>query len=259
MGLKDPVIGIVGGSGGMGRWLADLFRNRGFSIMTAGRNSDLTPAGMAGQCDVVAVSVPIPVTEKVIADIGPRVRKEGLLMDLTSVKKAPLDAMLKNSCCQVVGLHPLFGPESSGKKGLKIAVCPGRGEEGLKWITGILEKEGYNITGIDAETHDRIMGIIQGVNHFSTLALAMTIRDSEFDLKDFERLSTADFDGRLGRIKEMLGQPGDLFEAIFMENRAIDVSLESYIGYAEKIRKIIKERNSLEFKDIYNSLKIFFE
>jgi prephenate dehydrogenase len=219
----------------------------------------MSPLKMAEQSDVVVISVPIQVTEKVIKEIGPLVREDGLLMDLTSLKKGPLNAMLLYSKCQVVGLHPLFGPESTGKKDRRIAICPGRGDEGLNWISTILRDEGYGITHIDAEIHDRIMGIIQGVNHFSTLALALTIRDSGFDLEDFEDLSTVDFDDRLRRIKTMLNQPEELFESIFMENQSMDESLEGHHASANTLREAINERDTGKFKGIYDSLKEFFK
>lgn len=258
MGLNNPVIGIVGGNGRMGRWLTHLFRHRDYTVRIAGCDSETTPLEMAKQSDVVVISVPIPVTKKVIKEIGPSVREDGLLMDLTSVKKGPLDAMLNYSRCQVVGLHPLFGPESIETKDLGIAICPGRGDEGLNWISAIFRDEGYRITHIDAEIHDRIMGIMQGVNHFSTLALAMTVRDSGFDLKDFENLSTVDFNGRLRRIKTMLDQPEGLFESIFMENQSMDESLERHDASAGVLREILKERDTEKFKDLYDSLKDFF-
>jgi prephenate dehydrogenase len=258
LGLENPVIGIVGGNGRMGRWLTHLFRHRNYIVRIAGRNSETTPLEMARQSDVVVISVPIPVTKKVIREVGPAVREDGLLMDLTSVKKGPLDAMLYYSKCQVVGLHPLFGPESIENKGLGIAICPGRGDEGLSWISSILRDEGYRIINIDAGIHDRIMGIIQGVNHLSTLALAMTMRDSGFDLEDFENLSTVDFNGRLRRIKTMLDQPEGLFESIFMENQSMDENLEKNDTSAKTLRKIIKERDTVKFKDLYNELEKFF-
>ena len=33
-----------------------------------------------------------------------------LIMDLTSLKKEPVEAMLKYSEAEVIGIHPLFGP-----------------------------------------------------------------------------------------------------------------------------------------------------
>jgi prephenate dehydrogenase len=258
LGLKDPVIGIVGGNGRMGRWLAQLFKHRGLIVRTAGRYSETTPVKMAEQSDVVVISVPITVTEKVIKEIGPSIREDGLLMDLTSLKKGPLNAMLNYSMCQVVGLHPLFGPESTEDKDLGIAICPGRGDDGFNWISTILRDEGYRITHIDADIHDRIMGIIQGINHFSTLALALTMKESGFDLKDFEDLSTVDFNGRLSRIKGMLDQPKGLFESILMENQSMDENLERHDASANALREIIWKRDRVKFKDLYDSLKKFF-
>ena len=58
MGLKDPIIGIVGGNGRMGRWFTQLLRQRDLTVRTAGRNSETTPLELAEQSDVVVISVP---------------------------------------------------------------------------------------------------------------------------------------------------------------------------------------------------------
>jgi prephenate dehydrogenase len=182
MGLASPNVGIIGGTGRMGSWFADFFENQGFSVSSAGKRTGLTPSTVARECEVVIVSVPITDTIEVIRELGPLVREDGLIMDLTSIKKDPVEAMLKYSSSEVLGAHPLFGPEENNIAGQRVVICPGRGERWEKWLTGILEKAGAKIVKMETEKHDRLMGVIQGANHFSTLALALCIARSEFSL-----------------------------------------------------------------------------
>ena len=119
MGLVLKKVGIIGGTGRMGSWFADLLEQSGATVYRIGRTTDLTPSEAAAKCDVVVISVPIAQTVKIIREIGPLVSKHALLMDLTSIKKEPVQAMLEHSNAQVVGAHPLFGPDSTINNGQK--------------------------------------------------------------------------------------------------------------------------------------------
>ncbi len=60
---------------------------------------------------MVIVSVPIHVTEQIIAKLPP-LPEDCILVDLASVKNGPLQAMLASHTGPVLGLHPMFGPDS---------------------------------------------------------------------------------------------------------------------------------------------------
>ena len=112
---KPPLVGIVGHAGVYGRWLARFLERRmGLQV----RGSDIadpgspTPAELARQVDVLVFSVPIRRTVAVIesciahADGG---EAGALWLDLTSIKQAPVAAML-GSRAEVAGLHPMAAP-----------------------------------------------------------------------------------------------------------------------------------------------------
>jgi prephenate dehydrogenase len=259
MGLTHPTVGIVGGTGRMGSWFANLFAKQGLRVLCAGRKTRLTPSAMVRKSDVVVISVPIAHTIGVIRELSPLVRENGLLMDLTSIKKEPLEAMLQYSRAEVVGAHPLFGPEEEHTAGQKVAICPGRGERGLKWLTGILEKTGIRVVVMDPEEHDRIMGLTQGLSHFSTLALALCISRSGFSLDDVLRCATQNFKRRLDRIGAMAEQPSELYESLLMANPASGEFIEQYEYAVEKMMGIIRKGDRRTFRGLFHSLKDFFK
>jgi prephenate dehydrogenase len=243
----------------MGSWFASLFESQGLSVSSAGKRTGLNPATVARECEVVIVSVPITDTIKVIKELGPLVREDGLIMDLTSIKKGPVEAMLKYSRAEVLGAHPLFGPEEEEAEGQKVVICPGRGEEWSKWFTGILDKAGVKIVKMDPEKHDRLMGLIQGVNHFSTLALALCIERSGFGLEEISNCTTRSFNQKFDRIKSMLKQSPELFESLIMDNPEAGEFIEQYYDSADKMIRVARERDREAFKEIFNSLKDFLE
>ncbi|MBW1722565.1 MAG: prephenate dehydrogenase/arogenate dehydrogenase family protein [Deltaproteobacteria bacterium] len=258
MGLERPVVGIVGGTGRMGTWFADLLEGHGLHVVRTGRSTKTTPRQMASLCDVVVISVPVAETTKVIRDIGPLVKEDGLLMDLTSVKKGPVEAMLNHSRAQVVGVHPLFGPETGSAPDMKIAICPARGQEGLEWISAVFRNSGYGVICLEAEVHDRMMGVIQGVTHFSSLVLALFIHSSDFEIDDLVSCSTPTFKHRLDRIRSILDQPPGLFSSLMMDNPYAGASIEKYLDSCEHLIRIIRARNRSAFDELFESLEHFF-
>jgi len=226
-------IGIIGGTGGMGKWFASFFQQEGYSVQISGRNTGPGPRQMAVDCPVVVVSVPIEATDAVIREIGPCMPGESVLMDLTSMKEAPVRAMLEASVSEVIGIHPLFGPRVASLDGQNIAVCPGRGERWLPWLKDILEKNGANLVETTPEGHDKMMAFIQGLNHFNTVMLGLTLAGSGVSPVELRRFSTPVFRERLDNLNRVVAHP-DLYAHLISGNPHTDKLLTSY-------RKILDE------------------
>ena len=65
---------------------------------------------LAAGIDLCLLAVPIDATPAVARQIGPHLPAGCILADITSLKRAPLEAMLESHAGPVIGLHPLFGP-----------------------------------------------------------------------------------------------------------------------------------------------------
>lgn len=217
----------------MGRWFARFFRERGYEVVVAGRNEGPQPEELARLCPVVIIAVPIGVTTDVIRQVGPHMPPEALLMDLTSLKAGPVAAMLSHALCQVVGLHPLFGPTVSTLAGENVAVCPGRGTEGQGWITSILTEAGARVTVTTPERHDEMMAVIQGLNHFDTLVFGLTIRELHIGGEDLERFSTPAFRVKGELVKRLFAHP-ELYLSIIGDNPYVRPLLECFLSCARQ-------------------------
>ncbi len=179
----DPkVVTIIGGKGGMGRSLARLFGDLGHAVMIADLDTALTPSRAAATADVVVVSVPIRATEQVIHEVGPYVRPDALLMDVTSIKEAPLRAMMESTQASVVGTHPMFGPGVHGFTGQRVVVCAGRGDAWKRWVLESFRARGLLVTESTAAEHDRMMSVVQVLNHFQTQVLGLALARSGVSL-----------------------------------------------------------------------------
>ncbi|HAU7228520.1 TPA: bifunctional chorismate mutase/prephenate dehydrogenase, partial [Salmonella enterica subsp. enterica serovar Wangata] len=105
-----PVV-IVGGGGQMGRLFEKMLTLSGYQVRILEQQDWPRARDIVADAGMVIVSVPIHVTEQVIAQLPP-LPSDCILVDLASVKSGPLQAMLAAHDGPVLGLHPMFGPDS---------------------------------------------------------------------------------------------------------------------------------------------------
>jgi len=114
---KPKTIAIIGGTGKIGGMFAKAFKEKGYEVIIASRETEISMEDAAARGDVVIVSIPIRNTKEVIEKISGNLKKDALLTDFTSVKVMPCKVMEKSFKGEVIGGHPVFGP-FTGFKGL---------------------------------------------------------------------------------------------------------------------------------------------
>jgi len=150
------IINIAGGRGEMGITHKPVFERAGHKVIISGRETNPGFEEAAKQSDLTIVSVPISATEETIRKVAPYCRA---IMDFTTFKKFPIEAMLKYSSgdCEVAGLHPNYGAVSS-IDGRTIFQCKTeRTGERCREVVSALKLAGAKIIEIDPGLHDRIV------------------------------------------------------------------------------------------------------
>jgi prephenate dehydrogenase len=247
--MKKTTVGIIGGTNGMGRWLADLLGAQDCIIHVTGRKTQMTAVDAAKICDVIVVSVPIAATPCVIAQVGPLMKKEQLLMDLTSLKKDPVALMLANSPAEVVGCHPLFGPFVTQAAGHNIVLCPGRGSSWYAWIKNIFEKTGYTLLERTPDQHDRMMAIVQVLNHLNTITLGMAIAETGIPFAEVNQFSTPIFATKMDIVKKVFTERPELYADIIAGNPEMDEVLRTYEQVVAEIRGLLTAGDGTKLKE----------
>jgi prephenate dehydrogenase len=249
---SEPMqVGIIGGTGKMGRFFADVFSSAGWDVIVSGRNTPLTNCDVAGQADVVMVSVPIRDTVRVIAEIAPRLSERQILCDLTSLKAEPVRALLA-SPARVIGLHPMFGPGAESLRGQTIIVTPARcGPEDLALLLDVFERQGAVITVTTPEEHDRMMAVIQGLTHFSTLAAAETIRKKEVDVEQSLSFTSPIYRIQMGLIGRLLSQDPDLYADMLRMNPAVPGVLAAFEDAVRDLRSVVESDDPARFREYF--------
>lgn len=246
-------VGIIGGTNGMGSWLATLLRKEGYDVHVIGRKTEMKAADAARRCHVVVVSVPIAATAEVIASIGPLLAEDQMLMDLTSLKKAPVEWMLSSSVSEVVGCHPLFGPSVEEARGNGIVLCRGRGEAGYAWIKKVFEQAGYTLLERTPDEHDRMMSVVQVLNHFNTIVFGMTMAQSGLPMEEIRRFSTPMFRGKMDIVKKVMADSPEMYADIIAGNPHTEQILARYQQIVEEIRNMLASGDSSKWKDAVKS------
>jgi prephenate dehydrogenase len=241
--MKDIEIGIIGGTSGMGRFFARLLKEEGYTTFVSGRKIGMDPSTMAQKCRVIIVSVPISITCEVIEQVGPYMKKESLLMDLTSLKGESIKSMLKSSVSEVIGLHPLFGPGVDSIAGYTIVLCPVRTEKWLQWLKDILVKNGANIMETTPERHDELMGLVQGLNHLNSITMGMVLRKSGENLTELRRFATPMFNTKLALVEKTFTKNPRLFAEIVNLNPNINKVVDLYCKTLFDLKNVINRRN----------------
>lgn len=173
-----PRVGIVGIAGAYGRWLERFLRER-LGLPVEGCDPALADAPSAralrDRCDVLLFAVPIRHSAGIIRELAadmPSRDVPPLWIDITSIKQAPVEAML-SAPVEVLGLHPMAAPPKSPTlKGRVLVVCEGRLDRWRDFAQRfIAELEAQCVRCTPAE-HDQIMARVQALAHAATLSLA---------------------------------------------------------------------------------------
>ena len=188
--------------------------------------------------DILIISVAIPAIPKILGELKNYIKPDTLVVDVASVKIFSTEKMIKllPSNVQILGTHPLFGPQS-GKysiKDLKIVLSPIRiGDEYFSNIKKFLENIlKLKVFVMSPEEHDKAMSRTQVITQFiGRMLKQIPIHEEPLSLPSYELLLDVYY-----MLKE---DSDDLFNAI-----------QLYNPYAFPMRDHLKT----VFMEIYNTL-----
>lgn len=256
--VEPKTIAIVGGEGGMGRSIQTLFSDLGHEVLSADLETELRPAEAAATADVVLISVPIRETRAVIEQIGPLVRKDALLMDVTSIKTDPMAAMLASTEASVVGTHPMFGPGVNTYQGQRVVLCPGRGDAWLDWARQMFTARGLVISEATPAEHDSMMAIVQVLHHFKTQVLGMALSRTGTPLEETLRFTSPAYLLEAYVTGRHFAQSPDLYGPIEMLNPDSKQVIDEFRKAAADLAEILAAGDQQAFDQVFEDVRAFF-
>jgi len=223
---------VIGASGKMGRLFVSRCRREGLGCFELDAPLNAAPMREEARralpaCDLALLCVPAQVTAAVLTELGPLIPKGCIVADICSVKVRPLEEMMLLHPGPVVGTHPLFGPKPQEGEELRVALCPGRGEEALRQVEELMTKLNFAPFRTTSEEHDRAMAYVQGLNFVSTVAYLAAQGSHE----EFDRFLTPSFRRRLDAAKKLILEDADLFRLIYEANPYSLEAVRAYRNY----------------------------
>jgi len=262
-------IAVIGGTRGLGRWIANFLAEKGFDILITGRNTtegELVSkkigasytnnnAIAAESSDVVIISVPIHATPKIIEELAPLMKPGSLLMDVTSVKEEPSHLMDKYAAhgVEVVPTHPMFGPRIRSLDGQVVVLTPSNKGSWYQRVLEFLENENTRIIVTTPEIHDRMMSIVQGLTHFAYVSIAATIERLGIDIKESRKFASPIYNLMLDTIARITAQNPYLVYSIQTSNKYIKDSHDAFFETFNELKNMIAEEDEEGFVHVMSN------
>ena len=253
-------VAVIGGAGKIGRVVGRIFGDLGHRVLVSDVDTALRPAEAAAVADVTVVSVPIGETVPVIREVGPHVRPDALLMDVTSVKQGPVAAMLESTSehASVVGTHPMFGPSVHTLQGQRVVVCRGRGDAWADWVIRSLSARGLVVTETTPDRHDRAMSIVQVLTHYQTQVLGVALARQGMPLEETLSFTSPAYLLELYVSARHFAQAPELYGPIEMLNPRTGEVTEAFQAAAREVAEILSSGDQARFAALFAEVRAFF-
>ena len=255
---------IIGGTRGLGKWFAEHLRND-FNIRITSRDesSGKPVAEEIGveysnnnieaikDADIIIFSVPIEHMVETIKEVAPHAPEGSLLMDVTSVKTEPAEALEKYAPenAEILPCHPMFGPRVPTLKRQIIILTPieNRSPNWLPRVKDYLDKTECEVVITTPNEHDKYMSIVQGLTHFSYISLASTIRKLNINVKESRNFSSPVYTIMLDMVSRVVYQNPYLYYSIQKNNLETSNAREALIKESIYLSNLIEAGREDDF------------
>ncbi len=255
---SDATVLIVGGTGGMGKYFTEWFDKSGYDTRILGSRDWDNVESLCKEVDLALISVPINKTVDVIKKISPFLPAKAVLADLTSIKTAPMKAMMDLYNGPVIGIHPLFGPTTSTMDKQIIVYTPGRDNDACKWIIDQLSDWGAIIVESDEDEHDRIMAVVQALRHFATFTFGRFLYRKNIDLFRSLEFSSPIYRLELGMVGRLFAQAPALYSGIIFASQERREILKEFLSSISETMEIVNKGDKEEFEKQFNEIAEWF-
>ncbi len=285
---------IIGGSGGMGKVFGKYFKGLGFTVTLHARNKqrlkttavelnvnfEISLEKSVRNADIVMISIPINSTTAMIRKIGPFLKKNALIFDITSIKFAVFKALteVKNEYpVNCISLHPMFGPGITDMKNYVMMVVKVGGtdiyEEIIKELMDLFRSDGLIITETSPDIHDKRVALTLGVPHMLNILFLSLLKNTNEPLNELTKYTGTTFLLQKVFAESIIQREMEMFGEIQMENQQFLTILEMFEKLIKRYRKIIENKDMKGFSEIFskgldyskednhfeNSYKYFYE
>ena len=262
-------VAVIGGTRGLGKWIAEFLSNRNYNVIITGRDEitgdkiskrlevEYTSSNIdaVSSADIVILAVPIDTVVHVIPQITPFLKKDALFMDITSVKEKPAEIMQKYAPedAEIIPTHPLFGPRIRSLDGQVVVLTPIKRGKWFKKVYTFLENENARIIVTTPQNHDKMMSVVQGLTHLAYISIAATIKRLNIDIKESRKFASPVYGLMVDMIARIVAQNPYLYYSIQTENKYVEETHKIFISVYEELNNMILNKDQEGFVHIMGS------
>lgn len=251
-----PIV-IVGGCGKMGELFSKMLRLSGYQVRILECEDWSDAEQICADAGVVLVSVPIHLTIDVIGRL-PKLPEDCLLVDIASIKAAPLEKMMQVHTGPVLGLHPMFGPDVGSFAKQVIVYCHGREPDAYQWLLDQFQVWGAKIQCSQAQEHDQNMAFIQALRHFVTFAYGMHLAKENVNLKQLLALSSPIYRLELIMVGRLFAQDPQLYADIIMASEENLALIKRYYRHFGEALSLLEQGDKYAFVQRFKQVSAWF-
>jgi len=196
--------------------------------LNLGHSVHADPSEAVKDADCVILCTPIGTYRAISKALGPFLKPGSVISDVGSVKRAPIRDMSPNipEGVHFVPGHPIAGTEHSGPESGFAELFEGRywlltppegtDADAVARMRAMYQRIGAIVEEMDADYHDKVLGITSHVPHLIAYTIVGTATDLEQDLKnDVIRFSAGGFRD----FTRIAGSNPVMWRDIFLNNR----------------------------------------
>ncbi len=194
--------GLAGSITGAGRSSATLEQARALGVIDRAATD---AAAAIGDADLVVLATPVGTFEKIVREIGPRLKRGAVLTDVGSVKGAligSIEAALAPGA-HYVPAHPIAGREKSGVAESTASLFEGRrciltptaktDPAALAAVRELWTAVGAEVDIMDSDLHDSVFAAVSHLPHIAAFAMMSAVSKLKTDTEDYIAFSGAGF------------------------------------------------------------------
>ncbi|HEX9736104.1 MAG TPA: prephenate dehydrogenase/arogenate dehydrogenase family protein [Thermoanaerobaculia bacterium] len=215
---------LVGGAGNMGGWFQGFARRVGHRVdvvdpamiplpAAGGRFGRFSDIADLDPYDAILVTVPLGVMPAVLAEVV-AARPRGLVIEIASIKDHLQDVIARglDLGVRVSSLHPMFGPGKSHYETLTfVLACHRDPQDEKQTIESWLRYPNTHVVSVPFDHHDRLMGWLLGLAHFSGMFFGCALTSSGLGAEELAACASTTYNRQLSTARSVLQEDPDLY------------------------------------------------
>jgi chorismate mutase/prephenate dehydrogenase len=225
---------VVGGKGGMGRWIGRFLRGQGHTVQVFDPAPDGCPfpevdtLDAATDADIVMVAVPMSSCAEVLEELA-KVKPRGVVAEMCSFKWHMVSVLdqLRDEGLRLVSFHPMFGPDVRMLSDRTIVFCTDGERADIDVVRGLFEETSASLVEMNVAEHDRRMALVLGLTHLSNLIFARAISHSAVSAEDMAEVAGVTFQKQMSTTREVVAEN----PALYFEIQALNALTPEVAGW----------------------------